>query len=233
MTELNSRGTGKCQNYPVQVVFVRMPCGLPPLRSLSTPAYGCRLHIPKSFRCYVTAPQNRPDPLRLLSTPAVARGALVYSALSIPGFTEASPYLLRLANSIPGAKQVSHALIRETFFKHFVGGDHLDDTIPLIQDLRRQGLGTLLGYSVEMEPGDDGAKPTLEQMERLAANNVTEMLRSIDVATQIEDRSGRSQSHERKTWVAVKLVSKFTSTDVCSPIDYIYSLHSFQTLGRS
>jgi len=204
---------------------------LPP-RSLSTPAYSCRLNIPKSFRYYVTAPQSRADPLRVLSTPAIARGTLVYSVLSIPGFTEASPHLLRLANSIPGLKQLSHAVIRQTFFKHFVGGDHLDDTIPLIQDLRRQGLGTLLGYSVEMEPEDAGAKPTLEHMHQLAANNVTEMLRSIDVATQIEDRSGRSQSHERKTWVAVKLVGMFTSADDRSPIDYNYSPHSFQTLGR-
>ena len=209
-----------------------MALGLLPLRSLSTRAYSCRINIPKSFRCYVTAPQSRPDPLRVLSTPAVARGTLVYSALSIPGFTEASPHLLRLANSIPGLRQLAHAFIRETFFKHFVGGDHLDDTIPLIQDLRRQGLGTLLGYSVEMEPGDAGAKPTLEQIQRLAANNVTEMLRSIDVATQIEDRSGRSQSHERKTWVAVKLVSIFTSVDDCGPINYNYSPRSFQTLGR-
>ena len=209
-----------------------MMLGLLPLRSLSTPAYSCRTNIPKSFRCYVTAPQSRPDPLRVLSTPAVARGTLVYSALSIPGFTEASPHLLRLANSIPGVRQLAHTFIRETFFKHFVGGDHLDDTIPLIQDLRRQGLGTLLGYSVEMEPGDAGAKPTLEQIQRLAANNVTEMLRSIDVAAQIEDRSGRSQSHERKTWVAVKLVSIFASVDDCGPINYNYSPRSFQTLGR-
>jgi len=206
-----------------------MTPGRLPLRLLS---YSCRVNIPKTLRCYVTAPQSRPDPLRLLSTPAVARGALVYGALSIPGFTEASPYLLRLATSIPGVKQLSHALIRETFFKHFVGGDHLDDTIPLIQDLRRHGLGTLLGYSVEMEPEDAGAKPTLDQMQRLAANNVTEMLRSTDVATQIEDRSGRSQSHERKTWIAVKLVSIFTSADDCGPIDYNYSPHSFRTLGR-
>lgn len=178
-------------------------------RSFSTPAYSYRLTIPKFLRCYMTASQSRPDPLRLLSTPAVARGALVYSALSIPGFTEASPHLLRLANSIPGVKQLSHAVIRETFFKHFVGGDHLDDTIPLIQDLRRQGLGTLLGYSVEMKSEGAGAKPTLEQMRHLATNNVTEMLRSIDVAAQIEDRSGRGLSHERKTWIAVKLVSIF------------------------
>lgn len=166
----------------------------------------------------MTAPQSRPDPLSLLSTPAVARGALVHSALSIPGFTEVSPHLLRLVKSIPGVKQLSHAFIRETFFKHFVGGDHLDDTIPLIQDLRRQGLGTLLGYSVEMEPENAGAKTTLGQMQPLAAN-VTEMLRSIDVAAQIEDRSGRCQSHERKTWIAVKLVRIFISAGGHSPIE--------------
>ena len=194
------------------------------LRSFSTPT------IPKSLRYYVTTPQGRPDPLRLLSTPAVARGALVYSALSIPGFTEASPHLLRLANSIPGIKQLSHAFIRETFFKHFVGGDHLDDTIPLIQDLRRQGLGTLLGYSVEMEL--KGAKPTLGQMQHLATNNVTEMLRSIDVAAQIEDRSGRSRSHERKTWVAVKLVSTIISRMTAVLLNDNYSLRSSQTLWR-
>jgi len=196
-----------------------MTLGFLPLRSFSAPACSYRLTIPKSLRYYVTAPQSRPDPLRLLSTPAVARGALVYAALSIPGFTEASPRLLRLANSIPGIKQLSHGFLRETFFKHFVGGDHLDDTVPLIQDLRRQGLGTLLGYSVEMESEGAGAKPTPDQMLRLAANNVTEMLRSIDVAAQVEDRSGRSQSHERKTWVAVKLVSIFISADDRGPIE--------------
>jgi hypothetical protein len=197
-----------------------------PLRSLSTQAL-------KSLRCYGTATQSRPDPLRLLSTPAVARGALVYSALSLPGFTEASPHLLRLANSIPGVKQLSHAFIRETFFKHFVGGDHLDDTIPLIQDLRRQGLGTLLGYSVEMESEGAGAKPTLEQMQRMAAKNVTEVLRSTDVASQIEDRSGRSKSHERKTWIAVKLVSIYMLLMTLVPLIIIVVRTPSRSMGPS
>lgn len=206
--------------------------GLLAHRSFSTSAYSCRLTILKSIRSYATVPQSRPDPLRLLSTPAVARGALVYSALSIPGFTEACPHLLRLANSIPGVKQLSHAFIRETFFKHFVGGDHLDDTIPLIQDLHRQCLGTLLGYSVEMGSEGASAKPTLEQMQHLATNNVTEMLRSIDVAAQVEDRSGRGHSYERKTWIAVKLVSTFILQVTGVPFNCGYSPRSSRTLGR-
>lgn len=153
--------------------------------------------------------------------------------LSVPLFVDAAPQLLKLANGIPGIKQLANAVVRETFFKYFVGGDTVEETVPVIEELRSSGIGTLLGYSVEVDEEDvQSAKRPESGLDRRSrvpayARSIQEMLNSIRVAGEVEDRQGNSDPASRKTWVALKLVSEnlsrvyftvgYTSPEACAP----------------
>lgn len=95
--------------------------------------------------------------------------------------------------------------------------------MPLLEAYRAQNKGVLFAYSVEVDEeavaaGASSSGPSASSKGSVPQyrKNVEEMLHSIDVAGDFEDRyaavAGTSAS--RKTWVAVKLVSmvRFTST---------------------
>lgn len=99
------------------------------------------------------------------------------------------------------------------FFK-FVGGATAEETLPLLSRFRAQKKGVLFAYSVEVDEraaslqssGESGGSEALHHR-----RNVREMLHSIDVAGDFEDRHAAGSRREievsgRKTWVAIKLV---------------------------
>lgn len=161
-----------------------------------------------------TARQNSLNPPRdLLQTPtgSLIRAYIVYSTLSFPYFIDIAPTVLKVATSIPIIKQIALFVIRNTFFKHFVGGDTSQDTVPLINRLRERNLGCLLGYSVEVDEEEakhatthdmkhqDGKVPEHEK-------KLQETMSSISFAGNLEDGQSLDNAGDRRTYVAVKLV---------------------------
>lgn len=80
-------------------------------------------------------------------------------------------------------------IVRHTFFEQFVGGDTAAECLPVMQRLRRAGIGSLLNYSVEVqEPAEPPGGFTAAQV---AANqqaalkggwaNVDETIRAVQV----------------------------------------------------
>ncbi len=97
----------------------------------------------------------------------------------------------------------------------FVGGDTAEDVLPLLAELRSQNKGALFAYSVEVDEKEAagiakaGAAESGSGSSKLPyMRNVDEMMHSIDVAADFEDRlaNERGSDFGRKTWVAVKLV---------------------------
>ena len=90
-----------------------------------------------------------------------------------------------------------------------MGGETAHECVPLLEQFRAENKGALFAYSVEVdehEAAGQGHKPSVPVHKRI----VQEMIRSIDVAADFEDRhaSGSSSTAAgRRTWVAVKLVS--------------------------
>lgn len=164
-------------------------------------------------------------PLRKESLGSLLRAYVVYSVCSIPPIVDASPAVLSFCQSVPGLKQLTESIVRVTFFdqvsrpstslRHaisdqtfgqFVGGDTAEQVIPLLEDLRARNTGALFAYSVE----EDDTSPSKGAVAQYRLN-VEEMMHSIDVAAEFEDRyaskTGVQAAKDRKTWVALKLVS--------------------------
>lgn len=91
----------------------------------------------------------------------------------------------------------------------FVGGDTAHACLPLIRRLRAENKGALLAYSTEVHSNEaaGGAGSTSEPVHR---HIVREIIRSIDIAADFESSQARETlGSGRRTWVAIKLVSKF------------------------
>ncbi|THU86961.1 hypothetical protein K435DRAFT_357599 [Dendrothele bispora CBS 962.96] len=147
------------------------------------------------------------------------RRYIVYTMCSIPGLVEISPQILDVLLKIPGLRSMTEAVVRVTFFDQFVGGDTVQDMLPVLQSLRSTNKGAICVYSVEENPN---AENSTSQTSDNAPHKrvVEEMLRAIDVAGDFEDSvSGKyvlDGSNDapvgRRTWVAVKLTALLPST---------------------
>lgn len=84
----------------------------------------------------------------------------------------------------------------------FVGGETALETFPLLEHLRSENRGALLGYSVEAE-GDASSSEKAQACDY----HVEEVARSVDAAAQFESQQVAKGLPRGKTWVAVKLVS--------------------------
>ncbi|KAG9003332.1 hypothetical protein FRB94_003216 [Tulasnella sp. JGI-2019a] len=151
------------------------------------------------------------------SMSTLIRTYVVYSICSIPPLITYAPAALSFCQSIPGLKQIAEAMVRVTFFDQFVGADTAEETIPLLKSFREQNKGVMLVYSVEVDekaakargsPSRKGSGPAQYR------KNVEEIIHSIDVAGDFEDRHGRpGVAAGRKTWVALKLSALVPSAD--------------------
>ncbi|KAG8949620.1 hypothetical protein FRC04_008366 [Tulasnella sp. 424] len=113
--------------------------------------------------------------------------------------------MLSFTGSIPGLKQISEFMIRYTFFDQFVGGETAEDVVPLLNELRAQNKGAIFAYSVEVD--EKGSTSGNQSQSPQYRKNVDEMIHSIDVAAEFDDKHSLDSrsARGRKTWVALKL----------------------------
>jgi len=90
-----------------------------------------------------------------------------------------------------------------TYTQQFVGGDTVDECVPVVRTLRRAKQGVLFAYAVEVHEND--ATSASNGHERA----VQDLLHSIDVAADSEDslvaRAKGAYPTTRHAWVAIKL----------------------------
>ncbi|KAI6046886.1 FAD-linked oxidoreductase [Pisolithus marmoratus] len=143
------------------------------------------------------------------------RTYVVYSLISIPFLVDHAPQILDHLLRVPLVGRAVETIVRGTFFAQYVGGETVQDTLPLIQRLRYENKGTLLSYSVEVDEraatggsgqSSHGDVSSLEQP--IYKRIVEEIIRSIDTLGDFEDRLARESGVEaRGTWIAVKLTA--------------------------
>ena len=102
----------------------------------------------------------------------------------------------------------------------------MQDTLPLLNQLRAENKGVLFAYSVEVDESEAIQQPATSFFSSTRSRQsgtqqpahkkiVDDLIRSIDVAADFEDRYAHEHAHghggaspgDRKTWVAIKLVS--------------------------
>jgi len=110
----------------------------------------------------------------------------------------------------------------------FVGGDTAHDVVPLLEQLRAENKGVLFAYSVEvddLEASTGKATPVQPQHPPAQQHKdiVDKLIRSIDVAADFEDKYAHNHgtTSGRKTWVAIKLVSKIGDNMMLTVLNFL------------
>lgn len=75
----------------------------------------------------------------------------LFKAIGYPGLVKSAPGLLRLALML---RFPVVPIVRATIFKHFCGGEHIDDCNQTVANLWKNGIGSILDYSVEGEENE-------------------------------------------------------------------------------
>ncbi len=86
---------------------------------------------------------------------------LIFSLVNNPSV---SAIATRLAKVSLALRLPVKGLIRATVFKHFCGGETIDQSEDTIKNLFRFGIGTILDYSVEGEKNESGFERTKEEI---------------------------------------------------------------------
>ncbi|KAF9218385.1 FAD-linked oxidoreductase [Gyrodon lividus] len=157
--------------------------------------------------------RDTPPPLLTLF-----RTYFVYGLISIETLVDRAPEVFDVLLRVPLVGSIVEGIVRRTFFDHFVGGETVHGAYPLLSRLRGENMGILLAYSVEVDQDEAaGARQHDRHTQDLGARKseeqpvhkriVAEMIRSIDVAADFEDKLGTHGVMGRRTWVAVKLTA--------------------------
>lgn len=161
------------------------------------------------------------------SLPELARSYLVYTICSFPWIVDLAPSALSVLTSIPGVKQATEAVIKQTFFAQvqcglahllpfsevfaqFVGGESTEDSLPVLARLRSNNKGALFVYSAEVDEEEASGNIASDGNQKLAPHRevVQEVLRAITTAANFEDAHvSPTTANARRTWVAVKLTA--------------------------
>ncbi|KAL4967063.1 FAD-linked oxidoreductase-like protein [Aspergillus stella-maris] len=78
-------------------------------------------------------------------------GWIAFAFCSSPTWVGISESLYNVLSKIPILSSVTNTIVMRTFFKQFLGGESTQECIPKIKALRREQVGTLLGYNIEAE----------------------------------------------------------------------------------
>ncbi|KAF9507110.1 hypothetical protein BS47DRAFT_1373974 [Hydnum rufescens UP504] len=141
--------------------------------------------------------------------PSLFRSYIVFTLCSIPPIVDHAPEILSGLSYVPGIRQITEYFIKQSFFAQFVGGETVNDTIPILSQLRDEGKGVLLAYSVEV----NDARIPASTDDIAHRRNLLEISRSIESAGDFEDGRISKGSSKGKTWVAVKLTALLPSAE--------------------
>lgn len=154
------------------------------------------------------APSSDSNPRPTISTASpltLARSYLVFTCCAIPGIVDNSTRILKFltGSPIPGVKAVTEAVVRRTFFAHFVAGESVADCRDVMIDLRSRGVGTLLNYAAEagIDEGKDMDPECLEQL------RLKEVEGAIIEAGRFETAEAARGATRGSTMFALKIVS--------------------------
>jgi proline dehydrogenase len=94
------------------------------------------------------------------STKALLRATLVYTLCRIQPIVDNSEPLLKLTRRVLGNK-ITDAILKATLYGHFCAGEDERRLQPVIEELRRNGIGGILDYAAEsdIEPTPQNLQP--------------------------------------------------------------------------
>ncbi|KAM6534335.1 proline dehydrogenase [Fusarium falciforme] len=129
-------------------------------------------------------------------------GWIAFVFCSSPTWVDMSETLYDIMSNIPIVSSITHALVMRTFFNQFLGGETTEDCIPKIEALRKEQIGTLLGYNIEAELDGSSKDPQLILMQ------TQHVLSSIEAQGNLAKRycpGTRATGGDNRSWVRIKV----------------------------
>lgn len=115
-----------------------------------------------------------------------------------------SEALYNILSSIPVISLITRFIVMRIFFDQFLGGETTEDCVAKIIALRKQHIGTLLGYNIEAELDGSSKDPELIRVQ------TEHVLESIQAQGQLaksfhSSPDTNSTSDDNRSWVRVKV----------------------------
>ncbi|KAM0416977.1 hypothetical protein ACHAPT_013001, partial [Fusarium lateritium] len=105
-------------------------------------------------------------------------------------------------SKIPIVSSIAHAFIMRTFFNQFLGGETTEECIPKIEALRKNQIGTLLGYNIEAELDGSNKDP------QLIFSQTQHVLSSIEAQGKLAKQfcpETSARGGDNRCWVRIKV----------------------------
>ncbi|KAL3474885.1 FAD-linked oxidoreductase-like protein [Aspergillus californicus] len=131
-------------------------------------------------------------------------GWIAFAFCSSPLWVDMSESLYTILSKIPILSSLTNTIVMRTFFNQFLGGESTAECIPKIEALRKEEIGTLLGYNIEAEL-DGSSKDTA-----LIAQQTQHVLSSIETQGTLarafwSNASAAATGGDNRSWVRIKV----------------------------
>src|SRR5690606_24212552 len=98
---------------------------------------------------------------------ALKKANFIFTLVNHPWVSAAATWFVNFAFKIGLPIET---IIRKTAFEHFCGGETIEKSVPVIEQLAHYGVKTILDYSVEGGETEQGFDKTLEEILRTIEN---------------------------------------------------------------
>lgn len=113
-----------------------------------------------------------------------------------------SESLYNIFSHIPLISSITHFVVMRTFFSQFLGGETTSDCVPKVEALRKEQIGTLLGYNIEAELDGSNKDP------ELICTQVQHVLASIETQGELAKKfwpDSNLTGGDNRSWVRIKV----------------------------
>lgn len=113
-----------------------------------------------------------------------------------------SESLYNIFSKIPLVSSITHSVVMRTFFNQFLGGETTLECIPKIEIMRKEQMGTLLGYNIEANLDGSSKDP------QLILDQTQHVLLSIEAQGKLAKKFWPDTSAtggDNRFWVRIKL----------------------------
>jgi proline dehydrogenase len=113
-----------------------------------------------------------------------------------------SESLYNIFSKIPLFSSITHAVVMRTFFNQFLGGETTSECIPKVEALRKEQIGTLLGYNIEAELDGSSKDP------QLILEQIQHVLSSIEAQGELAKKfwpDASATGGDNRSWVRIKV----------------------------
>ncbi|KAJ3305907.1 hypothetical protein HDV03_000749 [Kappamyces sp. JEL0829] len=132
-------------------------------------------------------------PYKHESSLSLLNSLAVFQMCGIPPLVNNVPTFIRLAKAT-GTSPILHAVVKQTFFRHFCGGEDLKEVLPTMDKLAKAQVGSILDLAIEADL--DAANLTGAAAQNQTRQMVDSLKQCIDIA-----------SHQPESFIAVKVTA--------------------------